>query len=817
MKSFLTRFGPLTIALVAGLVSAALTFLTYTRTDIFSDSLNYRLELKILDGMFLTRGRVPDVEPQVVIAAGDEKTLQEFGLWGKWDRGEFANVINNLIDAGADVVGFDMVWADRDGIGAADAEQLVAYRSELGLSEGIAAATSEAQRQEYARRAAALEAHIDDATDGSEKLAEAISEHSSRVVLGFIVKPDRSRVLSAEREAEQREARFEALEDYFYGDFGYELKETVSQEAGAAGAETVTVTINTDHGRKVSDLTYIEEAAGGFDIPLARFIEELEYVGSFSAYADPDGVMRALPLVYRYKDKIIPSLALSVASLHYGATPLFLADSSLEQGLSKVIFPADEGRTVHLPVDQKGRLQVNFLGPSRPFSLNDPPDERGVFPHISLVDIARGTFDKEAVRGKIVIVAVTAIGTFDQRVTPFTPIAPGVEVHAAAIQSMVTGDALLRNRDFMLIEMLVAIILALLLGYLYRAVGLFPGLVITLLFSGVWAAVVYVLFLGHSWFHQIPIQGQIVFTWAGITLYGYLTEGREKAQLKKEFSTVLAPTVVDQLLKNPALAGLGGDERELTVMFSDIRGFTSMSEQMTPEGLTQFLNEYLTPMTDILIQRQGTLDKYMGDAIMAFWGAPIAQEDHAARACLAALDMMDKLHELQAKWHTEGKPEIDIGIGLNSGLMRVGFMGSERMRNYTLLGDNVNLGSRLEGINKSYKTNIIISEFTYKAAKDAIYGRVIDAVRVKGKREPVTIYELRGAGRPQAEEADLLKAFAEALRLYQEKKFAEAKARFEALAQKGDATSEVYIGRCEVYLQDPPPDDWDGVYEMKTK
>jgi adenylate cyclase len=401
--------------------------------------------------------------------------------------------------------------------------------------------------------------------------------------------------------------------------------------------------------------------------------------------------------------------------------------------LSKVIFPADEGRTVHLPVDQKGRLQVNFLGPSRPFSLDDAPEQRGVFPHISLVDIARGNFDKEAVKGKIVIVAVTAIGTFDQRVTPFTPIAPGVEVHAAAIQSMVTGDALLRNRDFMLIEMLVAIILALLLGVLYRAVGLLWGVIVTLGFCGIWAGAVYVLFLSHNWFHQIPIQGQIILTWAGITLYGYLTEGREKAQLKKEFSTVLAPTVVDQLLKNPALAGLGGDERELTVMFSDIRGFTSMSEKMTPEGLTQFLNEYLTPMTDILIQRQGTLDKYMGDAIMAFWGAPIAQADHAARACLAALDMMDKLHQLQAKWHKEGKPEIDIGIGLNTGLMRVGFMGSERMRNYTLLGDNVNLGSRLEGINKSYKTNIIVSEFTYEAAKDAVYGRVIDAVRVKGK------------------------------------------------------------------------------------
>jgi adenylate cyclase len=290
--------------------------------------------------------------------------------------------------------------------------------------------------------------------------------------------------------------------------------------------------------------------------------------------------------------------------------------------------------------------------------------------------------------------------------------------------------------------------------------------------------------------------------------------------LKQEFSTVLAPTVVDQLLVNPALAGLGGAERELTVMFSDIRGFTTMSEKLSPEGLTQFLNEYLTPMTDILIRHEGTLDKYMGDAIMAFWGAPIEQKDHAKRACVTAVEMCEKLAELKVKWRAEGKPEIDIGIGLNSGLMRVGFMGSARMRNYTLLGDNVNLGSRLEGTNKNYGTHIIVSETTFKAAADAIHGRWLDAVRVKGKKEPVNIYEVIGKGPLSPSMAVVVQSFEQGLRLYQAQRWDEAEAKFKAaIAARGgnDPPSDVYLERIEHFRHEPPPPNWDGVYEFKTK
>jgi adenylate cyclase len=554
-------------------------------------------------------------------------------------------------------------------------------------------------------------------------------------------------------------------------------------------------------------------------IPQQAFLDVASNIGFFSADPDSDGTMRRLPLVYRFGDAFVPSLALAAASLHFGSSPALLADPNYRDGLMRVGFPAESGRITEVPVDPSGALRINYYGPSEARDEDDV-DHGGIFPRVSLSDIEANTFDPKLVKGKIVLVAVTAIGTFDQRVTPFSPIVPGTEIHAAAIQNMISGSALDRPELHLQIEMLLALLLATFLGIVLPRLSVTTAVSVVVAMMATWALVdFFVLFRSNLFFAQVPLQLQLGLTWAGVTVWGYLTEGREKTRLKREFSTVLAPTVVEELLKNPALAGLGGTERELTVMFSDIRGFTTMSEKLSPEGLTQFLNEYLTPMTEILIQRQGTLDKYMGDAIMAFWGAPIEQADHAARASLAALDMLEKLDELRVKWQAEGKPSIDIGIGLNSGLMRVGFMGSERMRNYTLLGDNVNLGSRLEGTNKNYGTHIIVSEVTYRATKGAVHGRLLDAVKVKGKLEPVRIYELVGKGAPSAATAAWIARFEEGFGLYQKKRFDEAEVCFhDVKAARGeDPASDLYLERCEHFRAEPPPEDWDGVYEFKTK
>lgn len=804
---------PLHISLVVGALVGMFTFLAHGHPA-FSDSLAMTLERKLLDTKFGLRGRI-DVEPAVVIAAGDEKTIERFGAWGTWDREVFARVITNLFAAGADVVAFDMVFADKTGIGVHRAEILEGLVGEEPVADQIARALEQNDRAALAKltsHVTTLEEQIKDARSGTGKLIAAVEENSSRTVLGFIAKTRKEADdVSSSRAAQD----FESLKSFGYSEYG--LGYEIAKYDEGAGEQTV-VQIKKPEGSKVSDLALVDGIEGGFVAPLPELLEAAEAVGAFNADPDPDGTLRALPMAFRYEDTLLPTLSLQAAAQHFGATPLFLADPAIPEGLHSIGFPAEQGKVVIVPVDHRGRVLINYYGPSQTYDEKDPPESRGIFRRVPIVDIYDNAFDASHVRGRIVLVAVTAIGTYDQRVTPFSPFVPGVEVHAAALQNMIRGDALRRPGVFMQIELVLSLLLALILGLVLPRLPIAAGIAVAIVLSVGYALVdSMLLFRGAMWFHQVPLQVQMWVSWAGITVLGYLTEGREKAQLKREFSTVLAPTVVEQLLQNPELAGLSGVERQLTVMFSDIRGFTSMSEKLTPEGLTSFLNEYLTPMTDILIERQGTLDKYMGDAIMAFWGAPIVQDDHAVRSCLASLDMIERLTALRVRWRTEGKPDIDIGIGLNSGLMRVGFMGSERMRNYTVLGDNVNLGSRLEGLNKTYGTNIIISESTYEAAKGAIYGRVIDAVRVKGKREPVTIYELRGRGTPSPDEAAFLERFKGALALYQGQRFTDAIQVFRALTLAGDKTSAVYVERCEHFISEPPAADWDGVFEMKTK
>jgi adenylate cyclase len=798
---------PLPISLAIGITAAVLIFFSYERSDIFTDSLLYRLELKVLDAKFLARGKT-DIDPSVVIAAGDERTIGKFGRWGTWDRGEIAQVVENLFKAEADVVALDMVIADRAGL---DIDRTEALREEIeSFTEltGSEETTPEAIREAAGR----FQERMGNLLEGEERLESVFDEYANNTVQGFIAEPE-DEGMAAGRDDEELTEVLEpfVIEGYAHG---IEIK-TIDDPNASSGAEQVFVAGVATGDEKASDLTTVRAAQGEIVLPLERYRDVASYIGYFSLYPDPDGVFRRLPLVFRKGDTFLPSLSLQTAAAHFGGNPILVQDANQPTGLAYVALPGEAGKYEHIPVERDGSVLINYFGPSSPAA------DGGVFEHISMADIYDDKFDKTLVKGKVVIVAVTAIGTFDQRVTPFSSNAPGVEVHAAALQSILSGRTLVRGQDQVFLEMLLALIGAVFLGLTLRRIPISLGTLLVLLMMITWFTYDIVVAFGRFdvWHHQLVLQAQMLFTWAGITLYGYLAEGREKQLLKKEFSTVLAPTVVDELLKNPELAGLGGAEKELTVMFSDIRGFTSISEKMTPDGLTQFLNEYLTPMTEILMERRGTLDKYMGDAIMAFWGAPVEQPDHAVRACLAALDMMEKLEILQAKWISEGKPPIDIGIGLNSGLMRVGFMGSERMRNYTLLGDNVNLGSRLEGVNKQYGTNIIISEYTVGLLGGACYCRELDAIRVKGKHEPVTIFELRGAGEPPPDEKAFIDKFHEALAQYKGKNFEEAKASFEACLEmvEDDFTCKMYVERSEAFLAEPPPEDWDGVFVMKTK
>jgi len=294
------------------------------------------------------------------------------------------------------------------------------------------------------------------------------------------------------------------------------------------------------------------------------------------------------------------------------------------------------------------------------------------------------------------------------------------------------------------------------------------------------------------------------------TIGGLATEGREKAKLRAVFSQYVSGPVVDRILADPARARLGGERKELTVLFSDIRGFSLFSEGMAPEALAAFLGEYLTPMTELVLASGGTLDKYIGDAIMAIWGAPIDVPDHAARACEVALKMQETLIELNQGWAKAGKPAVAIGVGINTGAMAVGNMGSAARFDYTVLGDQVNLGSRLEALTKEYGIPILVGESTAMSAGSGYVFREIDLVRVKGRAGAVPVFELVGrAG------AVVDPTFASALADYRRREFVPAQQAFAALAD--DPVARILAARCAELAAEPPGEDWDGVYEQRSK
>ncbi len=583
-----------------------------------------------------------------------------------------------------------------------------------------------------------------------------------------------------------------------------------------------------------------------------------KHTGYFNAALDADGTVRRSRLLARRGHVYIPSLALKAFMLDRKLGVRFKLDKDIvrnerpRSAVQSVEFLKPDG-TVQFtaPVDARGLLMINYSGPQQMFEyvsasslLSNEADLTIVQRMTDPVTLAKGNLTrkvdrKEFLKDKMLIVGATSIGVYDLRQTPFEENYPGVETHANVLSNLLTEEARSRGEKvdpnqpgFLRIHPLEAkamwgfllvggLGLSAALSYLGSVMGLLAVLgVLASLFS----FDRYVLFANG---YVINISLPVITTFAlfvGITSYKYFTEERNKRALKGTFAKYVSPAVVEEILRDPSNIELGGKKMELTVMFSDVRGFTTISEKLDPRALSDLLNSYLTPMTDLVFDTKGTLDKYMGDAIMAFWGAPIHFEDHPERAATCALMMLQRLKILQAEYIAKGLPTIDIGIGLNTGDMSVGNMGSNTVRSYTVMGDSVNLGSRLEGINKEYGTRIIVSEFTKSRIEKSFVTREVDWVRVKGKVQPVRIFELIGTIAPGtlAAPANMLAVvpdFETGFRLYHERNFGEAVNAFtRALNSKpDDQCSQLYIERCQDYQKEAPPDDWDGVYTMKTK
>jgi len=562
-------------------------------------------------------------------------------------------------------------------------------------------------------------------------------------------------------------------------------------------------------------------------------------LGVVNIYKNRDDVCREyLPMIL-IGDKLTPTFAFAALNRAFRLPPL------------SHVRPSEEGFTFMrdrvIPMYTPTTFMLNYYGPVNtfryvPFSQVIDDETFKTKDELELgADL--NAFDEDMMklfRNKIVLVGSTMAEERDYHNTPLyideggkkNYAMHGVEIHATAIQNVIDRSFVTKLTPG--VEILLILVLSVLsfLGLLalkqihvryawLMEVGAFVATVAVI--GGIFESGVLVFSSASVMMNIVNPSAAVVLAYIGTAVYQYLEERQQKALIKSVFSHYINPSVVNELVSDPDKAKLGGDRRELTVFFSDIAGFTSISERFhnKPEALVELLNEYLDEMTSIILKYEGTLDKYEGDAIMAFWGAPIPQKDHAMRTCLAALDMQRRLAVLRPKWAKEEKPQLDVRCGVNTGIMIVGNMGGKDRFDYTVIGDSVNLASRLEGANKQYNSHIMISDMTFQHVKGKVVVRELDMIQVKGKTEPVKVYELLGTSDMHltAEQRQALEIYHEGLRLYRERKWEEAIAYMQQ-AHTLDPTcyaAQIYTERAGLYQITPPPPDWNGVFVMTTK
>lgn len=715
----------------------------------------HNLEMKFYDLMFQLRGPIAP-GPEVVIVAIDEASIKAIGRW-PWSRREIIRLLEVLHQSQAKVVGFDIIFAEKE-------ESLaMAWLSRM-----------EHDLQRFSRQLPELQTWLKrqrQQLDPDAQLAEVIRQQGN-VVLGFY---------------------FQGLESVARGVDSFHLE--ISKEIIKSSTYDL-IRWTSTHCEPCPLIT-----ARGVETNLPRLTEAAADTGFFNALPDPDGAIRSVPLVISFQNDLYAPLSLSLLQQYLDNPPLQITIG--DHG----IFSLSLG-TIHLPVDDYGRLRLNFRGPAK------------TFPYYSFVEVVTGKVPPATFKDKIVLVGATAVGIYDIRVIPFTAVFPGVEVHANVIDNILRGDFLWAPTGLLNPTALALIVLTLAMWLIQPRVQAWYGLALLILLLLLAFQVNFYLFSRH----QIYLQMLYLFSclslvYVALAFLRFLAEERERQRIRAAFQNYVAPEVVNIMLQHPEKLRLGGEKREMTVLFSDIRGFTSLSEKLPPEVLVELLHSYLNPMTEVVFKHQGTMDKYIGDAIMAIYGAPLPLPNHAACACDTALDMLATLAQLWEQWRAQGLPELKIGVGINSGPMTVGNMGSQRLFDYTVIGDNVNLASRLEGLNKYYGTAILISETTRELLPPGYILREVDRVRVKGKQAPVSIFELRGYGQPQGLEAELLETFQAGLTAFRTRNWEEAAHHFTACLalNPDDGPAQLLLNRTHSLAQNPPPPDWDGTATLTEK
>ncbi len=774
------------------------------------------IELKTLEMRFNIRGEMP-ASKDVVIAVIDDQSIEALGRW-PWPRSYFGALIDSLAADGAKVIGFDIIYSEEE-----ESPTRVSLMRLKSMYDAKGVARLGPAGVEFSD---ILDQAIEGVPDSDQILADAMQRHGK--VISTLVFYEDSAVVDddsgggddppAELLEELQEAQgdndeppaelleelqeggemppAEMLEEEGFSDLLGGLDDLGPDEQDAYIPEKI---LRQAYRNILGDAPMFSlPSADGVLHPIDKFVDASQGFGFVNFHPDIDGGLRWEIMAFEFLDRVYPPIGVRMLLEYYD---LGFDDLAIIKG--KGIRLGD----IDIPTDEKGRMLVNYYGPVESFAYKP------------IVDILDGNFQPGTFQDKIVLVGGTWTGLGDVWLTPFDPSLPGVEKHATVISNILQGDFIKRPPSARLISLLLIVVTGLALGFFIPRL---PSVIHVLAFavSTLVAVVVIVVVMFSSfgtWVNFVYPVGNLMIVSIGVVVYQYFTEEREKRQIKKAFKMYLNDALVEQLAENPDGLQLGGDEKVLTVLFSDIRNFTSISEGMTPEQLVSLINTYLSLMTKTIMNENGTVDKYIGDAIMAIYGAPVFSEKHPEQACRAALKMMYDLDRVKDEWMERGYPEINIGIGINTGRMVVGNMGSEDRFDYTVMGDSVNLASRLEGLTKAYSAGIIISEFT----EENISGftvKDLDLVRVKGKDKPIRIFELLAEGEPGLELSLELEGYSEALEHYRNMDWDKALGEFGRLDEKYRAhIYKIYHQRCAAFKQNPPKDGWDGVFTFTTK
>ena len=544
--------------------------------------------------------------------------------------------------------------------------------------------------------------------------------------------------------------------------------------------------------------------ATGFGSNLKIFTESALGAGHFSQQPDPDGVVRRQPMLINYQGNIYPSLSLEMIRRIMGSgevQPLFASSGGGYDSLEGLVI---EG--LNIPIDFEGKTLIPFRGGP------------GNFDYVSATDILNKNADVSLLKNKLVIVGTTAPGLFDMRATPVSETYPGVEIHASLISGLLNQRGLKQPEYVLGYEMIVLVIAGFVMTIAGALLSPFHASLFGILLI---ANIIGLSHLGWSNGTVLPVASGILMVVAIFMLnmsYGYFVESRGKKLITGLFGQYVPPELVDEMAEAPNKYTQKAESKELTVLFSDVRDFTSISESLAPGDLSDLMNEYLTPMTKVIHQSRGTIDKYMGDAIMAFWGAPLGDDRHVKNALVAAKEMVLILKDINKIFEDKGWPKIQIGIGIHTGEMSVGNMGSTFRMAYTVLGDNVNLTSRLEALTKQYGVTCMVSEDIVKRDQEN-YFREIDRVRVKGKENPVSIFELMDEGMDKELLEKELNLNAKALQAYRNLDWSGATQLYRELSllTTQPVKYEIFLDRIEFFKLTPPKADWEGVFDHISK